>query len=79
MRRRKITIQEIPDYYNYRRFRQIEPSVSGYIYYLCDRLSNEERKRLLTQYHNTEIVYGHAQYAHEISYDVLIVYDKCIR
>lgn len=79
MRKRKISIWEIPDYCNYRRFRYKDRDVSGYIYYLCNRLTDEERNRLMTQYHNTEIAHCHSQYARELSYDILIVYDKCIR
>lgn len=79
MRKRKISIWEMPDYYNYKRFRNKERGVSGYIYYLCYKLTDDERKRLLTEYHNTEIAKVSPQYAPEIVHDVLIVYDKCIR
>lgn len=78
-KKRKITIQELPDYYDYRRFRNKDGSVSGYRYYLCCRLSNDESTRLLTEYHNTELAKLRLEFASEISKDVLIVYDKCIR
>ena len=78
-RKRKITIQELPDYYDYRRFRNKDGTLTGYMYSLCSRLSQEERARLLTEYHNTEIAKVSPQYAPEIVHDVLIVYDKCIR
>jgi hypothetical protein len=79
MRKRKINFSELPDFYNYKRFRDKNRNVSGYIYYLCYKLSDEERVYLMTQYHNTELAHVRPQYAPEIVHDVLIVYDKCIR
>lgn len=79
MRKRKISIWELPDYYEYRRIRNKHDNISGYMYSLCNRLSQEERTRLLADYHNTEIVQFHLQFAPEIVKDAIIVYDKCIR
>lgn len=78
-RKRKISIPEIPDYYNYNRFKNKSLNISGYVYHLCYRLSEDERTRLLTEYHNTELGTVRPQYAPEIVHDVLFVYDKCIR
>lgn len=79
MRKRKITIQELPDYWSYIRFRAEGGARSGYMYYLCDRLSGEERERLMREYNNVEVATMHSHYASEIKHDVLIVFDKCIR
>lgn len=77
-RKRKITMQEIPDYFSYNRFKNKSLNIRGYVYHLCYRLSDEERE-LLMSYDNTEVGTMHLQYAPEIVHNVLFVYDKCIR
>ena len=80
MRKKKITIQEIPDYYSYRRISSKGGyKCGGYAYLLCDRLSEEEITYLLSHYQNTYLVLSSNEYAPEIKHDVLIVFDKCIR
>ena len=70
MKKRKIKINEIPSYYKYVRI-----TGKGYLYYLCDKLSDFEKEKLLNTY-NIKFYVANSGYAPELRINCFMVFDK---
>lgn len=79
MKKRKLTFQKLSALgggYNY--FRKVSfRGVGGYIYHMCQPLTQDEREDITRNYQNTYISRGNYRYAREIQFDVVFLGEKC--
>jgi hypothetical protein len=75
MRKNKIRVQDIPEYYRYVRFKL--SGKSGWLYYLDKKLSDEDKRKIEDAYGNVRFMMAQSQYAPEQKKVCLFVADRC--
>lgn len=75
---RKATIKDIPTFYKYDRYIDSKGN-KGYIYYLSEKLSNNDKDMLKEKYNNINFYKYNPQYAPEIEHNIIFLSDKIIK
>ena len=75
-RKQKIPFNLVADlgYYKFSRF--TVDGVKGYLYFMCDKLTNDVKEKVL-KYNNTKLFISVCQFAPEIKHNCIFVGDKC--
>ncbi len=77
MKHKLTHISDIPAYYRF--CKATVNGHKGYMYYLCDKLTPEQKDTLIINYNNILLMKGIKNYAPEITYSVLFVSNKVIK
>ena len=72
---RKATFKDIPTFYKYNRYIDNKGN-KGYIYYLSEKLSNNDKDMLKEKYNNIDFYIANPEYAPEIKTDIIFLSDK---
>ena len=72
----KATYKNIPNYYRVEGFTDINRNIKGELFYLCDRLTDNDKRVLLTMFDNIELYIAKSQYANEIEKNVILIKDS---
>ena len=75
-KRKKIPFQTVADLGYYKFAKGKSGGVSGYFYWLANKLTDKQKGEL-KEYGNVQFLVSQCQYAPEIKHDVLFVGDKC--
>lgn len=72
----KATYKNIPNYYRVEGFCDVAKNIHGELFYLCDRLTDNDKRVLLTMYDNIDLYIAKSQYANEIERNVILIKDS---
>ena len=72
---RKATLKDIPTFYKYNRYIDNKGN-KGYIYYLSEKLSNNDKNILKEKYNNIDFYIATTEYAPEIEHNIIFLSDK---
>ena len=72
---RKATYKDIPTFYKYNRYIDNKGN-KGYIYYLSEKLSDNDKNILKKKYNNIDFYIATTEYAPEIKTDIIFLSDK---
>lgn len=72
---RKATYNDIPTFYKYNRYIDNKGN-KGYIYYLSEKLSNNDKDILKEKYNNIDFYIVSPQYAPEQKTNIIFLSDK---
>lgn len=81
MKPKKMNFQDLNLYGGYYKFSRVKAKggEKGYLYYLCQTLTETAKKEITTNYNNTELFIASPEYAPEIKHNAVLIYDKVIR
>lgn len=71
----KATYKNIPNYYRVEGFTDVAKNIHGELFYLCDRLTDNDKRVLLTMFDNIELYIAKSQYANEIERNAILIKD----
>lgn len=69
----KATYKNIPNYYRAEKFNDVSKNIHGELFYLCDRLTDNDKKVLSEMFDNIELYIARSQYANEIERNVILI------
>ena len=75
---RKATLKDIPSFYKHERYIDDEGN-KGYMYYLSEQLSNNDKNILKEKYNNIDFYIVSPEYAPEIKTNIIFLSDNVMK